>query len=83
MAMRACDYYVFEINYRTTFAERVSTYGGQDSELTGRKITESRKYFVVAPNKDFARVAFDRYHSKDEFVSIAETGRLDDLVYLQ
>lgn len=64
--MRACDYRVYKCSYMTTYHERVSTYGGMDSELTGKKITEERTYFVLAPTMDLAIAAFKRYHSKDE-----------------
>jgi hypothetical protein len=81
--MRACDYAVYKIEYYTTYAERVSTYGGMDSELTGQKITEKRTYLVVAPHEEFAITAFKRYHSKDEMIKIEVIGYLDDIVRLQ
>jgi hypothetical protein len=81
--MRACDYSVYRINYNTTFPERVSTCGGMDSELTGAKITEERDYLCVAPDDNLAMAAFERYHSKDVFLTINCVGQLNDLVYLQ
>jgi len=81
--MRACDYNVYKIFYKTTYAERVSTFGGMDSELTGRKVTEDRTYLVVAPSYEFARTAFNRYHSNDDYLKMEEIGRLDDIVRLQ
>lgn len=78
--MRSCDYVIYRIDYKTTFAERVSTYGGQDSELTGKRITEQRQYLVAAPTEDFAKTAFNRYHGKDEFLTIQEIGKLNDIV---
>jgi len=81
--MRACDYSVFKIDYKTTYSERVSTYGGMDSELTGNKITKDREYLCVAPDESFARAAFLRYHSKDEFIRLVPLGKLDDMVFLQ
>jgi hypothetical protein len=81
--MRACDYNVYRIGYKTTYHERVSTYGGMDSELTGKMITEGREYLCVAPTGDLAMAAFKRYHSKDEFIHLDCIGMLDDLVYLQ
>lgn len=53
--MRACDFHVIEMDYNDTFAERVSTYGGMDSELTGRMVTEKRTWRVVAANLDIAK----------------------------
>lgn len=81
--MRACDYYVFLIKYETTNPERISTFGGMDSEPTGKYITEQRSYFVVAPSEAFARVAFARYHSRDKFLELHQVAQLNDLVYLQ
>ncbi len=80
--MRACDYNVYKILYKTTYAERRDTCGGMDSELTGSYLTVTREYLVVAPDAEFARTAFNRYHSRDEFLNIREIGRLDDIVSL-
>ena len=81
--MRACDYNVYSIAYNTTYHERVDTYGGMDSELTGNMITQLRTYLCVACDKDFAMVAFRRYHSKDEFIEITHVGQLNDMVWIQ
>lgn len=81
--MRACDYYVFKIIYKTTFAERAQSAPGEDFQLTGRRLTEQRNYLCVAPEGSFAMAAFNGYHSRDEFISITNIGKLDDLVYLQ
>lgn len=81
--MRACDYSVFSIEYKTTYHERVSTCGGMDSELTGRMLTDKRSYLCVAPNEDFAMVAFKRFHSKDEVIALINVGQLSDMLFLQ
>lgn len=83
--MRACDYNVYRVEYKTTYTERRSTYGGMDSELTGNHLTEQREYLVVAPDEHFAITAFKRCHSgdSDQFLTIQHVGQLDDLVYLQ
>jgi len=83
MNMRACDYSVFRIRYKTTYAERVSTMGGMDSELTGKYITDECVYLAVAPDAAFATTAFQKYHHRDEFLGIENIGQLNDLVYLQ
>lgn len=80
--MRACDYSIYKIVYKTTYAERVSTFGGMDSELTGKNITHEREYFCVAPTTALARAAFDRYHSKDEFIGILTIKTLDDIIII-
>lgn len=81
--MRACDYNVYRIDYNTEYHERHSTYGGMDSELTGRMVKEKRSYLCVAPDKTFAVAAFMRYHSKDEIVEWTHIGQLNDLLFLQ
>ena len=81
--MRACDYHVYRIQYNTTFAERVSTYGGMDSELTGKRISENRNYLCVAPNQDFALTVFRRYHKEDLIIKLEDIGQLNDIVSTQ
>lgn len=81
--MRACDYNVYSIQYNTTYAERIDTCGGMDSEPTGKHITTRRTYLCVACDKDFAMVAFRRYHSDDEFLEMTHVGQLNDLVWIQ
>jgi len=81
--MRACDYNVYRIKYKTTYAERIPTIGGMDSELSGKTITEECDYLCVAPDENFTRIAFSRYHLKDEIISIEHIGQLNDMVYLQ
>lgn len=81
--MRACDYSVFSIEYKTTYHERVSTCGGMDSELTGQIITAQRSYLCVAPSEDFAMAVFKRYHSKDIVVAMINIGQLNDMLFLQ
>lgn len=83
MPLRACDFKIFEFIYDTTYAERQSTYGGMDSELTGRQTTSRRNYFCIAPTEDFARVAYLRYHNSDTLISLEEIGTVGDIVYTQ
>lgn len=81
--MRACDYNVYRIKYKSTFAERRDMLGGMDSELTGKQITKEYEYLCVAPDDAFAMTAFLRFHTDDTFIILEMLGRLDDLVYLQ
>lgn len=81
--MRACDYHIYRMYYETTYAERTSTFGGMDSELTGKYITEERTYLCVAPSQAFAAIAFNRYHINDKWLRTEDLGSLDDIVYLQ
>lgn len=81
--MRACDYSVYRIEYQTTYAERIDTCGGMDSELTGRKVTDQRSYLCVAPDETFAVAAFMRYHSKDKVIELTHIGQLNDMLFMQ
>lgn len=67
--MRACDYKVFGITYDATQSERVYDQSGE-SEVTGRKVTERRKYLCVAPTGPLAIAAFVRYHPAPDNVII-------------
>lgn len=80
--MRACDYSVFKFLYSTTYAERILTYGGKDSELTGKQLTEEREYLCIAPTMEFATTAFLRYHRKDVLLESSCIGQLSDIVSL-
>lgn len=80
--MRACDYSIFCIEYETTFAERVQSCGGMDSELTGKQITERRKYYVVAPTLDLAEAEFKRYHSHNQKITTSLMHQLNGFVVI-
>jgi flavoprotein len=81
--MRACDYNIYRIKYKSTYAERHQEYPGSDPELTGRYITDEYEYLCVAPDDSFAMTAYLRYHTDDTFIKLELIGKLDDLVYLQ
>ena len=81
--MRACDYSVYVIHHMSKHHIRYPTYGGMDSEPTGRYEDVEHDYIVVAPNEAFALTAFNRYHKDDKVVTIVCIGACSDIVRLQ
>lgn len=78
--MRACDYKVYKINYTDRQSVR-----DNDGDFIRWIENVKYEYLCVAPDENFAMVAFKRYHSGEHVknIELSLIGQLDDLVYLQ
>ncbi len=73
---------VWKVTYSSVGAERVSTCGGMDSELTGRTVKYTASRIIVAPTEEIVRAAFHAKDSHSAIDSIEVLGRVDQIVRL-
>ncbi len=73
---------IWKIHYSVMSAERVSTCGGMDSELTGKSVKNSGARIFLAPTEKVALAAYDAQFPSYTVESVEFLGMVDTIVRL-
>lgn len=73
---------VWKLRYRYSYHERVSTYGGMDSEPTGRILEAENERIIVAPTPEIVSAAFLSQHTDVTILSVDLIGPCDMIIRL-